>query len=452
MPRRGETAVVPIDMASGERGGGGGGGQEQTKGERRRSHGPGHHGRDGPGRQHRGRPPPPPPPVFRPFRRWFPFLVPLFIVANVVLFVLTMYVNDCPAHALATGAAIGGSVGESATAQGCVLVPELGRFAFQSFKENPLVGPSSATLLKMGALETSKVTKDHEGWRLITCIWLHAGVIHILANMLSLVMIGIRLEKEFGFMRIGTLYVISGVGGSLLSSLFMATNISVGASGALFGLLGSMLSELITNWTIYENKVDSKIYAIFSQIIPYSMFLILFLFLKIQIAALLTLVVIIVINLAVGILPHVDNFAHLGGFTSGFCLGFVLLMRPQFGYINQKNSPLGYPMGVTKRKFKIYQIILFVIATVIVISGFTVGLVLLFQGFNASEHCSWCHYLSCVPTSKWSCNTPNNYCMSSQLGNQLNLTCESTGKTATYVLNNPNNTEAIKHLCVGLCS
>lgn len=54
-------------------------------------------------------------------------------------------------------------------------------------------------LLKMGALETSKVTNDHEGWRLITCIWLHAGVVHILANMLSLLLIGIRLEKEFGF-------------------------------------------------------------------------------------------------------------------------------------------------------------------------------------------------------------------------------------------------------------
>lgn len=80
--------------------------------------------------------------------------------------------------------------------------------------------------------------------------------------------------------RIGTLYLISGVGGSLLSSLFMVSNISVGASGALFGLLGSMLSELITNWTIYENKVDCKIYAVFSQIIPYSMFLILFLFRK----------------------------------------------------------------------------------------------------------------------------------------------------------------------------
>lgn len=279
-------------------------------------------------------------------------------------------------------------------------------------------------LLKMGALETSKVAKDHEGWRLITCIWLHAGVIHILANMLSLLMIGIRLEKEFGFLRIGTLYVISGVGGSLLSALFMVSNISVGASGALFGLLGSMLSELITNWTIYENKF----------------------------AALLTLVMIIAINLAVGILPHVDNFAHIGGFISGFFLGFVLLIRPQFGYINQKNSPLGLSTGPTKCKYKTYQIILLVIALMILISGFTIGFVLLMKGFNASENCSWCHYLSCVPTSKWSCKAPSNYCLSSQLENQLNLTCQSTGKTETYVLNNPSNAEAIKNLCLGLCS
>ncbi|KAL5228208.1 hypothetical protein ABZP36_016473 [Zizania latifolia] len=334
MPRRGETAVVPVDVA------GGGGGQDRPTSPRRRSshgpghYGPGHHGHHHHHHHHRSRPPPPP--EFRPFRRWFPFLVPLFIVANAVLFVLTMYINDCPAHAQAAGAAIGGAAGEGAAVQGCWLEPELGRFAFQSYKENPLIGPSSATLLKMGALETSKVTKDHEGWRLVTCIWLHAGVVHILANMLSLLLIGIRLEKEFGFMRIGTLYVISGIGGSLLSALFMVSNISVGASGALFGLLGSMLSELITNWTIYENKC----------------------------AALLTLVVIILINLAVGILPHVDNFAHLGGFTSGFFLGFVLLVRPQFGYINQKNSPLGFPMGTAKNKYKTYQIILWVIATV----------------------------------------------------------------------------------------
>lgn len=59
-----------------------------------------------------------------------------------------------------------------------------------------------------------------------------------------------------------------------MSALFMASNISVGASGALFGLLGSMLSELITNWTIYENKVDTEMHAFVSEKIPHCLALI----------------------------------------------------------------------------------------------------------------------------------------------------------------------------------
>ncbi|KAL0371669.1 UNVERIFIED_CONTAM: RHOMBOID-like protein 1 [Sesamum calycinum] len=163
----------------------------------------------------------------------------------------------------------------------------------------------------MGALNWAKVVHQHQGWRLISCIWLHAGVIHLLANMLSLVFIGIRLEQQFGFVRIGIIYLLSGFGGSILSSLFIRNRISVGASGALFGLLGAMLSELITNWSIYSNKV----------------------------AALLTLLVIVLINLAVGILPHVDNFAHIGGFLTGFLLGFILLPRPQFGWLERRSLP-----------------------------------------------------------------------------------------------------------------
>jgi membrane associated rhomboid family serine protease len=55
--------------------------------------------------------------------------------------------------------------------------------------------------------------------------------------------------------RIGLVYLISGFGGSLMSALFIQSNFSVGASGALFGLIGSMLSELITNWSLHANKV-----------------------------------------------------------------------------------------------------------------------------------------------------------------------------------------------------
>lgn len=68
-------------------------------------------------------------------------------------------------------------------------------------------------------------------------------------------------------MLIGLLFVISGFGGSLLSALFIQSNISVGASGALFGLLGAMLSELITNWSMYDNKVVIKFLNFYSSVL-----------------------------------------------------------------------------------------------------------------------------------------------------------------------------------------
>ena len=49
----------------------------------------------------------------------------------------------------------------------------------------------------MGALRWDDVVNHHQAWRLVTCIWLHAGVVHLAANMLSLVFIGIRLEQQF---------------------------------------------------------------------------------------------------------------------------------------------------------------------------------------------------------------------------------------------------------------
>ncbi|XP_057525389.1 RHOMBOID-like protein 2 [Amaranthus tricolor] len=290
-------------------------------------------------------------------RQWTSWLVPMIVVANVAMFVVVMFINNCPKNNFGFDA--------------CV-ARFLGRFSFQPLKQNPLLGPSSNTLMNLGALKWDKVVHQHQGWRLITCIWLHAGVIHLLVNMLSLVFIGIRLEQQFGFVRIGILYLVSGVGGSVLSALFLQQSISVGASGALFGLLGAMLSELLTNWTIYANKA----------------------------AALFTLLIMIAINLAVGILPHVDNFAHIGGFLSGFLLGFVLLLRPRFGWLERHQLP---EHARVKSKYMPYQIVLFFIAAAALIAGFTVGLVMLFQGKNGNDHCKWCRYLSCVPTSKWEC-------------------------------------------------
>ncbi|XP_054784883.1 RHOMBOID-like protein 5 isoform X2 [Prosopis cineraria] len=218
----------------------------------------------------------------------------------------------------------------------------------------PLPKPWFPWLQKLGALQKELVVEDNEGWRLLTCMFLHAGVIHLIANMFSLLSIGIRLEQEFGFVRIGLLYTLSGFAGSLISMLHLEASakptISVGASGALFGLLGAMLSELLTNWTIYENKC----------------------------AALITLLVISALNLSLGFLPRVDNSAHVGGFTSGFLLGFVLLMRPQYGYVNRKHIPPGYDVK-RKSKFTFCQYLLFVVSLIILIVGYAYSLIMLFK-------------------------------------------------------------------------
>lgn len=174
--------------------------------------------------------------------------------------------------------------------------------------------------------------------------------------------------------RIGPLYVIAGVGGSLLSALFVQASVSVGASGALFGLLGAMLSELITNWTIYANKVSKNVamheskdvhLILISCLITTNYLISLCLC---QFAALISLILIVSINLGLGILPHIDNFAHIGGFITGFLLGFVLLIRPQYGYRSQKYNPLRYN-GPAKNKHMIYQYVLWVASAILLIVG-----------------------------------------------------------------------------------
>ncbi|XP_050234181.1 RHOMBOID-like protein 5 [Mercurialis annua] len=280
------------------------------------------------------RPPPPPPPPL--LEKWRPWLVPLIFAVNITTFVYTMYVNDCPAN---TGA------------DKCLLYDLLERFSFQPLQENPVLGPSVVTLQHLGALDPVLIVKNGEAWRFFSCIWLHAGVVHLITNMASLLFIGIRLEEEFGFLRIGLLYVISGFGGSLMSSLHRKPSISVGASGALLGLLGSMLSELLVNWTIYTNKCS----------------------------AISTLLLVIGLNLALGFIPHVDNSAHIGGFISGLLLGFILLMRPQYGYVNHRYIPAGYDIK-TKSKHKCYQYLLLITAFIILIAGYIWGLATLYNG------------------------------------------------------------------------
>jgi len=142
------------------------------------------------------------------------------------------------------------------------------------------------TLVKFGALYKPLVLKG-EVFRLITTAFLHIGVIHLLVNSYSLYVLGSQLESFLGRAKYLFVYLISAICGSLMSIIF-SSNVSAGASGAIFGLLGSLL-YFGYNYRVFLGNVLK------SQIIP-----------------------LIILNLGLGfMISGIDNAAHIGGLIGG---------------------------------------------------------------------------------------------------------------------------------------
>lgn len=145
-----------------------------------------------------------------------------------------------------------------------------------------------STLIDFGA-NAVEYTKRGEYYRLFTSIFLHAGIVHLLCNMYSLYVIGPQTESFYGKLKYLFIFFFSGISGSLLSTALSGVNtVGVGASGAIFGLLGAIL-YFGYHYRVYLGNVLK------SQIIP-----------------------IIVINLIIGFsFFGIDNFAHIGGLIGG---------------------------------------------------------------------------------------------------------------------------------------
>ena len=140
-------------------------------------------------------------------------------------------------------------------------------------------GASYAPFVKSGGIHTI---------RLITCAFLHAGIIHLLFNMYSLYIIGTQLENYVGRIKFLSIYLLSAISGSMMSCIF-SNSVSVGASGAIFGLLGALL-YFGYHYRLYLGSVLKN------QIIP-----------------------LIIINLMFGFLVSgIDNAAHIGGLIGGY--------------------------------------------------------------------------------------------------------------------------------------
>lgn len=155
----------------------------------------------------------------------------------------------------------------------------------------------SYTLVSFGA-KVNYLINNGQPWRLITCAFLHGGLAHIGFNMYALKIIGEEVEYVYGKTKYLLIYLISALGGSVFSYLFNADAISVGASGAIFGLLGAMIAFGIK----HKDKIG-KVYII-------------------------NIFKVVLINIFIGVtLSNIDNSAHIGGLLFGFIIALILSVK-----------------------------------------------------------------------------------------------------------------------------
>ena len=150
---------------------------------------------------------------------------------------------------------------------------------------------------------------DGQYYRLITSAFVHANILHIAFNMYALYLLGSQAESFFGKGKFLIIYLLSAISGSLLSILLNQNAVSIGASGAIFGIMGALL-YFGYNYRVYLGN------TLVREIIP-----------------------VILINLAFGfMLTGVDNYAHIGGLVGGITTAMAVGLTTRSGKTDKLNG------------------------------------------------------------------------------------------------------------------
>ncbi|WP_160711469.1 rhomboid family intramembrane serine protease [Chitinophaga solisilvae] len=140
------------------------------------------------------------------------------------------------------------------------------------------------------------MTMQGQYWRLLTSMFLHAGLWHLFTNMLGLLIAGMFLEPVIRSFRFAAAYILTGIIADFVSIWYHRTTVGVGASGAVFGIYGVFLALLTTPLFRPSARYGFLIYV--------SMF--------------------VILNFIVALFAEgIDNAAHLAGFCSGFITGYL---------------------------------------------------------------------------------------------------------------------------------
>jgi rhomboid protease GluP len=180
-----------------------------------------------------------------------------------------------------------------------------------------LWGMNGETLYRLGACFGPSIYQRHEWYRLITAMFLHGGLIHIGFNMMVLMDIGPIVEEVYGSARYFFLYVVMGAASFVVSSL--AGHFSLGASGAILGLVGLMIAITTRRGGTYMRELRSRLISW------------------------------VITIFAMGLLfsgMRTDNWAHAGGLAAGFLLGKMFTDRqPLNGVEKTRAYALGWMAG-----------------------------------------------------------------------------------------------------------
>lgn len=169
-------------------------------------------------------------------------------------------------------------------------------FLAMVFSGVSLMEPTSQQLLKWGA-NWGPLSLGAQPWRMLTSNYVHIGALHILLNMWCLWNLGKLAERIFPPSTYVALYTICGLGGSVASLWWHPMTVGAGASGAIFGLAGALIS------VFYLGKLPIPPAAVKST--------------------LKSLVTFAAYNLFFGLTAGIDNFAHLGGLVTGLAFGAI---------------------------------------------------------------------------------------------------------------------------------
>ena len=171
--------------------------------------------------------------------------------------------------------------------------------------------------------------REGQYYRLLTGIFLHGGILHLLFNCYALYVIGSQVENFLGRIKFAIIYLVAGISGALFSVIFGGNFASIGASGAIFGLMGALV-YFGYHYRVYLGTV------IKSQIIP-----------------------LIVLNLLLGFcMPGIDNFAHIGGLIGGTLMSIALGVKDKSSWFERMN---GWIITIIFLAFSIYMAFFYVI-------------------------------------------------------------------------------------------